>query len=135
MDTPLFTKEMIVEKDTQLLEVLDVLPCHTGWEYVLKPRAFLKNETTSIDYMHSSVLAQRTVSEQALKGTSYPKPRYDFNERVRWTDNRKETDYGIVKNIIFEDHRYKYRLLLESRKDEGYLMNYGHFIEESYISK
>ena len=135
MTSPRFSQNSLVEYSNKIYEVLNNELSDKGYKYTLKLRAFLTNEDVSIDYVSKHIFSLNNIDEKQLKEFNSTFPRYQFEERVRWTDSRHETYYSIVKYIYFENHRYMYRLLEESRKDEGYWMNYGHLIEESYISK
>ena len=135
MTTPLYSNNSLVEYSDRIYQILETQEINGRYQYKLKLKAFLTKEAISIEYMHQSMLSEIIVEEQKLKKFTHNSPRYEFDERVRWTDSSRETCYAIVKFILFENHRYMYRLLDESRKDEGYWMNYGHLIEESYISK
>ena len=130
-----FSKDSLVEYSYRIYKVLEPTDSGDNPHYKLQLIAFLTAENTSIEFMPSHILSDCTIAKNKLKAFNGKAPRYAFNERVRWTDDRKETYYCLVKFILFENHQYLYRLLEEARIDQGYWMNYGHFIEESYISK
>lgn len=135
MPQPLFFKNTLVEYTDRIYEVIEQKLVEDSSIYKLKLIAFLKNETTSIDYIPKHILFEDNIEEKSLKEFNHKHPKYSFNERVRFTTDSYQTHYALVKYIKFENHSYMYRLIQESRKDEGVWLNYGHLIEESYISK